>query len=153
MKKLKFRLERVRKFKEQIEEERKRSLVICQNRLLAEKNKLVAVVSTRNRYVAGFGVRKTGRVNLTDLVNSKRFIDKLAADIVVQTKIMKTAENNMTAAQKALLGATREKKKYEKLKERQQQKHNKENAVFAIKQLDEFGSNRALGNPLANITS
>jgi len=142
MKKFRFRLERIKKYKEQIEEERKRGLALRQNRLSAEKYKLTVIVSIRNRYMNLFGVRKAGKVNLRELIISKRYLDKLAADIVVQTKVTKMAEQEVTVAQKALLEAARDKKKYEKLKEKQLEKFNRENLISENKELDEFGARR-----------
>jgi flagellar protein FliJ len=149
MKKFNFRLERLRKYKEQIEEERKRSLAIVQNRLVNEKNKLTVIMSTRNRYLSSFGVRKAGKVNLQNIIISKRYLDKLAADIVVQTKITKSAEHEVATAQKALLDAAREKKKYEKLKERQLERFRKDNLSSENKELDEFGA-RSSANRLSH---
>jgi flagellar protein FliJ len=140
MSKFKFRLERILKYKEQIEEEKKRNLAVVQNRLFQEKNKLSTFMATRNKYMSLFGVRKTGRVNLRDLIISKRYIDKLSGDIVVQTKIVKSAEGEVSAAQKILLEAAREKKKYEKLRIKQLDKHTKEDILKENKELDEFGS-------------
>jgi len=140
MKKFKFRLERIRKYKEQVEEERKRQLAVTQNKLNDEKNKLSLIVATRNRYLAIFGVRTTGRINMRDLILSKRYLDKLSADIVVQTKIAKAAEQEVSKAQKALLEAVKEKKKYDKLKEKQLDGYRKENLLAENKEMDEFGA-------------
>lgn len=140
MKKFKFRLERIRRFKEQKEDERKRSLAVSQNKLIAQKGKLSLIVATKNRYLAIFGVRTTGKINMRDLIVSKRHLDKLAADIVIQTKITKSVEQEVAVAQKALLEAVKEKKKYEKLKERQLEYHRKDNLLLEHKELDEFGS-------------
>jgi flagellar protein FliJ len=142
MKKFKFRLERIRKFKEQVEEERKRQLAISQNKLNDEKARLSLIVATRNRYLAIFGVRSTGKINMRDLILSKRHLDKLSADIVIQTKVTKIAEHEVGHAQKALLEAVKEKKKYEKLKEKQFNTHRKESLLIENKELDEFGSRR-----------
>ncbi len=142
MKKFKFRLERIRKYKEQVEDDRKRHLAISQNKLNEEKTKLSLIIATRNRYLSVFGVRSTGKVNMRDLILSKRHLDKLAADIVVQTKATKIAEQEVNKAQKALIEAVKEKKKYEKIKEKQLDSYHKENLLSENKELDEFGSRR-----------
>jgi flagellar FliJ protein len=140
MKKFKFRLERILKYKEQIEDERKRKLAVVQSQLLKEKTKLSTIVLTRNKYMASFGLKKPGRVNLRDLIISKRYIDKLSGDIVIQTKMVRAAEGEVGAAQKALLEAAREKKKYEKLRAKQFDIHTKDDQLKENKELDEFGS-------------
>jgi len=143
-KKFKFRLDRIRRFKEQEEEDKKRKLAIEQTRLALEKKTLSDFLDLRNRCLANFGVRKTGRVNLTELILSKRYIDKLSSDIVLQTKRVDGAERVVALAQKALLEASREKKKYEKLKEKQFVKHKADTARILIKELDQFGSRSSL---------
>ena len=140
MNKFKFRLQRILRYKEQLEDEKKRKLADLQNRLVQEKNRLTGIITTRNKYLTSFGVRKTGRINLSNLIISKRYIDKLSGDIVVQTKIVRAAEGEVGVAQKALLEAAREKKKYAKLKEKQLDKHNREYLLKENKELDEFGS-------------
>jgi flagellar FliJ protein len=140
MKKFNFRLERILRYKEQIEDEKKRKLALVQNQLIQEKNRLAVIVTTRSKYMSSFGIKKAGRVNLRNLIISKRYIDKLSGDVVVQTKIVKAAENDFNAAQKALLEAAREKKKYEKLREKQLGKHTLENNLKENKELDEFGA-------------
>ncbi len=143
-KKFKFRLDRIRRFKEQEEEDKKRKLAIEQTRLQLEKKTLSEFLDLRNHCLAKFGVRKTGRVNLTELILSKRYIDKLSSDIVLQTRRVDSAERLVALAQKALLEASREKKKYEKLKEKQSAKHKAETARILIKELDQFGSRSSL---------
>ncbi|NLI15368.1 MAG: flagellar export protein FliJ [candidate division Zixibacteria bacterium] len=140
MKKLKFRLERIRKYKEQIEDDRKRYLAVTQNKLNEEKTRLSAIIETRDRYMAVFGVRSTGKINMRELILSKRHLDKLSADIVMQTKAVKLAEQEVNKAQKALIEAVKERKKYEKLKEKQLENHRKENLLSENKELDEYGS-------------
>lgn len=138
--KFKFRLERIRRFKEQDEEDKKRKLAIEQSRLSLEKKTLNDFLTLRSRYLAKFGVKKTGRVNLTELILSKRYLDKLSADIVLQTKRVDGAEKSVALARKALLEASREKKKYDKLKEKQLDKYRQETNRSLVKELDEFGS-------------
>ncbi len=139
-KKFKFRLERIRRFKEQEEEDKKRKLAIEKTRLALEKKTLNDILDLRKRCLMKFGVKKTGRVNLTELILSKRYIDKLSSDIVIQSKRVDGAERLVADAQKALLEASREKKKYDKLKEKQLAKHKVETARILTKELDQFGS-------------
>ena len=140
MKKFSFRLEKIRKFKEQLETNKKLKLAEEQALYLIEKNTLTGIFSVRNRYFSSYGVRLPGKINITDLLISKRYLDKLGRDIAHQTEKVTAAENDVAKAQEVLLKATRERKKYEKLKEKHLQAYNKELIHAETKELDEFGA-------------
>lgn len=143
MKKFNFRLDRIRKFKQQLEQDKKRGLAVEQIRCQAEKQKLSAITSTHKKYLSSYGVRQPGRVNVRELIISRRYIDKLSGDMEKQTGTVTAVEKDVAGAQKALLEASREKKKYEKLKERKLQAYLEESRFLENKELDEFGSRSA----------
>jgi flagellar FliJ protein len=140
MRKFKFRLEKIRKFKEQLETSKKMKLAEEQAVRQVERARLSGIITVREKYFSQYGVRKPGKVNISDLILAKRYLDKLARDVNRQTEKVKTADRNVAKAQEALLKATREKKKYEKLKERHLLKYNEELLHTATKELDEFGA-------------
>lgn len=142
MKKFSFRLEKIRKFREQLEQDKKRKLATEQIRCQEEKHKLASLTSTHKKYFSSYGVRKPGRVNILQLILSRRYIDKLSGDIKNQAKIVSLAQKDVANAQKVLLEATREKKKYEKLKKRKLQSYQEESNRLENKELDEFSSRR-----------
>lgn len=107
---------------------------------LDEKNKLSDIILTRSNYFVMYGIRKPGKVNISSLLIAKRYVDKLSQDIVVQTETVAAAEKNVSKAQQELLNATRDKKKYEKLKEKHLKNYNKEMLRLETRELDEFGS-------------
>ena len=111
----------------------------AQSRWLREKNTLEMIVEKRNSYFSRYGVRKPGKLNIVQLLISKRFLDKLARDISNHTKRVADSRNDMNSAQKELVEASRERKKYEKLKEKYRVVYNKESELEANKELDEFG--------------
>ncbi|OQX92265.1 MAG: flagellar export protein FliJ [candidate division Zixibacteria bacterium 4484_95] len=142
MKKFNFRLEKIKRYKEQLEQDKKRKLATQQIRCQKEKNKLASLTSKHDKYFSLYGVRKPGRININQLILSKRYIDKLSGDMKNQAKIVSSAQKNVAGAQKALLEASREKKKYEKLKKRKLQSYTEESNRLENKELDEFSSRR-----------
>lgn len=140
MRKFSFRLEKIRKFKEQLEKNKKMKLAEEQALCLIEKNKLTGIKSVENKYSSSYGVRNPGKVNVINLLISRKYLDKLGQDIKRQAKRVTIAENDVSKAQDILLKATREKKKYEKLKEKHLLEYNKELIHAETKELDEFGA-------------
>ncbi|MCD6161895.1 MAG: flagellar export protein FliJ [candidate division Zixibacteria bacterium] len=140
MKKFNFRLEKIRKYKEQLEQNKKLKLASEQARHLVEQNKLSDIIYTKGKYYLMYGIRKPGKINIYNLLVAKRYIDKLSQDIVVQTEVVTSVEKNVSKAQQELLNASREKKKYEKLKEKHLQNFNKDMLRLETRELDEFGS-------------
>lgn len=140
MKKFDFRLEKIRRYKEQLEQDKKMKLAAEQNRWLAEKNILEQIEERRNRYFLNYGTRKPGKLNIVQLMIAKRYLDKLAKDIAIQTKKVAAARKDMDKAQHELVEASKEKKKYEKLREKHLLLYKKDFAREEHKELDEFGS-------------
>lgn len=140
MKKFNFRLEKIRRYKEQLEQDKKMKFAAEQSRWIKERNTLENIIEKRNSYFSKYGVRKPGKLNIIQLLISKRFLDKLARDISEQAKIVAKAQENMNKAQIDLVEASRERKKYEKLKEKYKVLYNKETEREVNKELDEFGA-------------
>jgi flagellar protein FliJ len=142
MKKFNFRLEKILRYKEQLEEDKKMKLAAKQADLLIEQKKLLILIETRDRYFQKYGVRKKGKVNITQLILSKRYLDKLGRDISLQNDIVGKAEVSVSEAQQELIEAAKERKKYEKLKTRYKTNYNKEMVRLEGIELDEFGSRK-----------
>ncbi len=142
MRKFNFRLEKILRYKEQLEEDKKMRLASTQAELAKEQQKLIAIIETRNRYFTKYGVKKKGKVNVSQLIISKRYLDKLARDIQVQNKSVNEAEKHVSEAQQKLIEAAKERKKYEKLKTKYKDNYNKEMMRQEAIELDEFGSRK-----------
>lgn len=145
MRKFNFRLEKIRKYKEQIERDRKLKLAAEQARLQAEIGRLRQIMGVRTAYFSRYGIRRPGRVNIHQLIIFKRFLDKLASDIKNQRQIIAGLEKQVDLAQKQLLEATRDKKKYDKLKEHRFEDHTLAVMRLENNELDEFGARSAHG--------
>ena len=140
MKKFNFRLEKIKRFKEQLEQDKKMKLAAERNRLQNEKLKLAEIITTRDKYFTRYSIRKPGKLNIAKLIIAKRYLDKLAGDILEQRKKITGVEADVKKAQEDLLEASKEKKKYEKLRNRHLALYNEESSRAENRELDEFGS-------------
>jgi flagellar FliJ protein len=145
MRKFSFRLEKIRKYKEQLERDKKLKLATEQARLQIEIARLEQIISVRRAYFLRYGMRQPGRVNIHELIIIKRFLDKLAGDIKDQRLVVAAAEKQVAMAQKELLEATRDRKKYDKLKEHRLEDHSRGVLRVENNELDEFGARSARG--------
>ena len=102
-------------------------------------------MGVRTAYFSRYGIRRPGRVNIHQLIIFKRFLDKLASDIKNQRQIIAGLEKQVDLAQKQLLEATRDKKKYDKLKEHRFEDHTLAVMRLENNELDEFGARSAHG--------
>ena len=148
MKRFNFRLEKIKRYKEQLEQEKRMNLATKRRILALEKEKLSEIVLTQRRYFAEYGARRTGRLNLGQLIIAKRYLDKLSRDIAEQSKNVKHAEAEVAKAQNEFIVASKEKKKYEKLKEKHKAAYDYESLLAENRELDEFGA-RAKASALA----
>ncbi|MCP4583192.1 MAG: flagellar export protein FliJ [candidate division Zixibacteria bacterium] len=140
MKKFKFRLEKIKRYKEQLEQGKKMKLAAEQTRLQIGKNELSEAITMKDRYFSMYGVRKPGILNITTLIIAKRYLDKLAHDILNHRNKVAGIEKNVHKAQQDLLEAAKERKKYEKIKNRHLAAYKEEMTREENRELDEFGA-------------
>jgi len=140
MKKFNFRLDKIKRFKDQFEQNKRMKLATKQAHLYIEKNKLTSAVETRNKYFSLYGVRKPGKININHLIITKRYVDKLARDVLDQTKQVTLVEQDVDKAKKELLEASKEKKKYEKLKSKHLAVYLEDVSREENRELDEFAA-------------
>jgi len=111
-----------------------------QARLRIGRNELAEVITAQEKYFSRYGVRKPGKLNISKLIIAKRYLDKLAHDIFNHKKNVTAIEKDVEKAQNDLLEAAKERKKYEKIKNRHMEVYNEESVRAEIRELDEFGS-------------
>jgi len=140
MKKFNFRLEKIKRYKDQLEQNKRMKLAAEQAHLYIEKNKLTKAIETRNRYFSLYGVRKPGKVNINQLIIAKRYVDKLTREVIEQTRQVALVENDVDKAKKELLEASKEKKKYEKLKSKHLAAYLEDANREENRELDEFAA-------------
>ena len=139
MKRFRFRLEKILRYKTQIEDRKKQVLSECTIELNAEKAHLHKIEGDINAYGSRYSSLFRGRLNIRALIHSRRHLDKLDGDLKNQEKLVKKSEKKVDSAKTALRDAMRDRKKYEKLEERKRRVYEYEMGRIERKEFDEFG--------------
>jgi flagellar FliJ protein len=134
-----FRLEKVLRYKIQIEDRKKQILLERNNELNVERTRLDRLSAQCSLYQNRYSSLFKGRLNILGLLFSRRHLDKLDRDIVIQKNRVEKSEKKVEKAKADLQNAMRDRKKYEKLKERRKLEHEYEAGRSEQKELDEFG--------------
>ncbi len=123
MKKFAFRLEPLLKMKAHLEKERQKEHGMAQNKALEQKRTLEQIHEERSGTLERQRVEMSGKMSVAELLIYSRYLLKLKKDSLTGGEMLKVLERNVETKRRALVEATKQKKVYEKLKERQQEKH------------------------------
>lgn len=141
MKKFKYRLQALLKMKEHIEKERQKQLATSAKRVQDQEQLLEDVDEHRERTVDRQRERTKSRFSVAEMLVVSRFLHKLKRDTVLGKEMLKVLKKDEDEKRQDLLEATKERKKYEKLKEKQEDKHYEGIETFLAKESDETGIN------------
>ena len=140
MKRFRFRLEKILRYKNQIENRKKQILSERNNELNNETISLNRLFERNNSYQAKYESLFKGRLNILRLMLSRRHLDKLYQDIGKQREVVKKSEKKVNEAKLQLQAAMRDRKKYERLKEKRRLEYDYEAGREERKELDEIAS-------------
>ena len=142
MKKYKYRLEALLKMKEHFEKEKQKTLAISTKKVMDQKDNLSAISASKSTTLDHQRQLTGGnKFSVAELLVVSRYINKLKRDNLVGNEMLKVLQREEDARREELLAASRERKKYEKLKERQKDKFNKEIEQVLKKENDEIAVN------------
>lgn len=140
MKRFRFRLERILRFKEQVEQQKKLILSDRNEDLRRENNRLSDLTSKREEYSKKYGRLFKGRIDVNGLKAALRFLDKIKGDAVLQTKKVEDSEKEVDKAKLDLQDSMQDRKKFSNLKKRKRKDYDFEANREDRKELDEFAS-------------
>ena len=140
MKKFNFRLERLLQYKIQLEDQKRRELVSRTDDLNAQNAIFREMTHRREQYLNRYSGYFVGHVDVEGLKTTRRYLEKVQRDLVVQARRVIDCEKKMERARAALVEAMRDRKKYENLKERKFETYIRESDKAGQKELDEFGA-------------
>lgn len=143
MKQFKFRLEKVLRYKRQIENRKKQTLSERNAELNIQKNSLLELHEQKSLYQKKFSSLFKGKINVYGLVFSARFLDRLSKNILHQNDQVKKSEDKLKKAKLELREAMRDRKKYERIKEKRKLDHEYEMRRAEQKEFDEFGTRKS----------
>jgi flagellar FliJ protein len=140
MKKFRFRLEPLLRIKTHLEKEKQKILAAAAQKVYDQEQILDSI--NRNRLDNQKRQRNylTGTLNKNLLTMFSRYYTKLKKDELTGRELLRAYVNTREEKRRDLVQATKEKKTFEKLKERQREKYDKELALALQKELDELAA-------------
>ena len=139
MKKFRYRLEGLLKVKEHIEKERQKEHAAALKRVRDQEGHLVGIDRHREATYQDQRARQMGSLNVAEMLIYSRYLVKLKKDTLANKEVLRALNGEAGKSRTALLKASREKKIYEKLKEKQHQKYLDEVRRLETKETDEIG--------------
>ncbi len=137
MKKFKYRLQALLKLKEQIEKDRQKHLAAASKQVRDQNRRLGDIEQSHGRTVERQRREAEQTFSVAEMLVISRYLHKLKRDTVVGRELLKVLLREEDNKRQDLLVATRERRKYEKLKERLRDKHNQEAETVLTKDNDE----------------
>jgi flagellar FliJ protein len=138
MKKFAYRLEPLLKMKAHIEKERQKDHAVARGKALEQKRSLEKIDAERAGTLDRQRDEMSGKMSVAELLIYSRYLLKLKKDTLTGGEMLKVLERNVEAKRRALVEATKQKKVYEKLKERQQKRHQQMVQAQETKEADEI---------------
>ncbi|MEW5993912.1 MAG: flagellar export protein FliJ [Candidatus Zixiibacteriota bacterium] len=123
MKKFRFRLQVLLDAKEHLEKERQREYAASIRQVQAQTAELKKLAGARAGTVTNQKQRLSGSISLAEMLVYSRYLLRLKRSALAGEELLKGLKKSEEEKRKALLAAARERQTYEKLKERQKEKH------------------------------
>jgi len=142
MKRFNFRLQRVLDFKEQIEGQKRQSLADRLGELVEEKQTLIKLMSRKEQYLKKYASLFAGKLDVPSLKTTLSYIDRVKSQIIRQARTVVNAETQVEKARIEVGDAMRDRKKYEKLRERKHSEYAFQLNREEQKELDELAAIR-----------
>lgn len=144
-KRFKWRLDPVRKVKEREEERNRETLVEARDALRAEEDRLADLNRQRAEAVRELQGRQQGALDAGDLARRDAFVRSLNDRIRKQSEAVAAARRQEQERQEALVKAVQERKVFDNLKERDQQRFRKEQLRKEQAATDETANRQSYG--------
>ncbi|UCD63425.1 MAG: flagellar export protein FliJ [Candidatus Zixiibacteriota bacterium] len=137
MKKFKYRLQALLKVKEHIERERQKALAESTGKVHDQENKLEAIEDDRAE-TFDLSRRKTrAAFSVAEMLIVSRYLHKLRRDTLVGRGLLRVLRKDRESKREELVEASRERKKYDKLRQHQRDKYHREVEAALTKESDE----------------
>jgi len=137
MKKFKYRLEALLKVKEHLERERQKDHGEAVRKVMRQRDQLTDIEKKRLTTYDEQRDVLIGKMSVAEMLVYSRYLMKLKRDQLVGKQLLQALDHEAEEKRIKLVEASREKKVFEKLKERQQKKFNKEVHRLETKEDDE----------------
>ena len=137
MKKFKYRLETLLKVKEHIEREKQKEHAGALNQVHLQQRQLSQIDRSKDATLSGQRAGMLGRLSVAEMLICSRYLVKLKKNMLSGSELLKVLRQKAEKKRQALMEATKQKKIYDKLKERQREKYERDVAQLETKENDE----------------
>lgn len=138
MKKFKYRLEPILKIKSHAEKQRQKEHAAALQQVYRQKEQLSAIDAERRKTFDFQRSKLQGTIQTPQLLAASRYLVRLKRDTITGSELLRGLERESERKRLMLVQAAKERKIYEKLKERRQAKFNQEVEQHDRKTLDEL---------------
>ena len=141
MKKFHFRLQKLMQIKQHLKLQKQKALAQAERLRRMEEAHLRMLQEKMERELEELSQSAEGRIDATQRNQSVRYQQRLKGNMTTQTQVISEAVNRESAKREELVDATKEEKKFEKLKGRQEERYLKELDRTEQKDTDEIAKN------------
>ena len=138
MKKFRYRLEPILKIRSHVEKQRQKDHASALQQVYRQKEHLSEIDKEKTRTFEFQRTRLQGPIRTHQLLAASRYLVRLKRDTMTGTELLKGLERETERKRQLLVQASRERKIYEKLRERRQTKFNNDVEQQERKALDEL---------------
>lgn len=137
MKKFRYRLQALLKVKEHVERERQKEHGTAVRKVIIQKDELKLIDQTRLGTYDEQRDKLVGNLSVAEMLIYSRYLTKLKRDTLTGREFLRALEKDAETRRGKLVEATRDKKIYERLKEKQQDEYNQSMKRLQSKEEDE----------------
>jgi len=141
MKKFKYRLEALLKAKEHIEKERQKQHAAALQQVNNQQQDMERIDQHRSTTLSQQRRGMTGSMSVAEMLVYCRYILKLKRDILAGGELLNALKETEQEKRQTLVKASKERKVYEKLKERRHEQFNNDVRLQTTKENDEIALN------------
>ncbi len=137
MKQFKYRLQAILKVKEHLEHERQKEHGVAVRKVIVQQDELKSIDNTRLGTYDEQRDKLVGNLSVAEMLIYSRYLSKLKRDTLTGREFLRALEKDAETRRGKLVEATRDKKIYERLKEKKQDEYNQSMKRLQSKEEDE----------------
>lgn len=146
LKKFKYRFEKVLSFKKHLETQKQRDLAEVVDIEQKQKQKILEVLDDRSKHQKQEKKYLTGKINSSLLARYSRYYTRLKQMEISGRELLVNIREEAEKRRKILVEATKQRKIYDKLKDRHLEKYTAEMNLLIQKENDDIGQTMYLRN-------
>ncbi len=146
MKKFRFRLKALLKVREHVEKQKQKELAVATQAVLGQRHELDGILQQNLTTMDDKREKQEGTLSVAEMLIYSRYLLKLRKDDVTGRELLVALSSEQGKRRQKLLEASRDRKVYDKLREKDLKRFNENAVALARKETDEIGINTFLLN-------